>query len=134
MARELGLYVVAAIIRDTSNRLLMVRKRHTVAFLNPGGKPENGESDVEALKRELREEVGVETTACVHFKKYYGISENEGVPITLNIFEVNIVGVPVASAEIEEVVWLASDYSDHGIVTAKMFHQIERDLIEMSIW
>jgi hypothetical protein len=61
-------------------------------------------------------------------------SENEGVPITLNIFEVDIVGVPVASAEIEEVVWLASDYSDHGIVTAKMFHQIQHDLIEMSIW
>jgi 8-oxo-dGTP diphosphatase len=59
--------VVAAVISDGS-RLLVCRrppeKRHGGLWEFPGGKCEPGETDLQALHRELREELGVEVTSC----------------------------------------------------------------------
>lgn len=48
---------VAALIRDPDGRVLLVRKRGTEAFMQPGGKREVGENDVAALSREIAEEL-----------------------------------------------------------------------------
>ena len=37
--------VVAAVIRDDSGRVLLVRKRGTTAFMQPGGKRDTGEDE-----------------------------------------------------------------------------------------
>ena len=50
--------MVAALIRDGDGRVLLVRKRGTAAFMQPGGKRDAGESDVAALAREIGEELG----------------------------------------------------------------------------
>ncbi|HZP68639.1 MAG TPA: NUDIX domain-containing protein [Pseudolabrys sp.] len=50
--------VVAALIRDEQGRVLLVRKRGTAAFMQPGGKRDPGESELAALARELTEELG----------------------------------------------------------------------------
>lgn len=52
--------VVAAVVVGPDGRVLMVRKRGTAIFMNPGGKPEPGEGSVEALRRELIEEIGLD--------------------------------------------------------------------------
>ncbi|WP_457489191.1 NUDIX domain-containing protein, partial [Tardiphaga sp. P5_C10] len=39
-------------------RLLLVRKRGGRSYILPGGKPEQGESDFQALAREVEEELG----------------------------------------------------------------------------
>jgi 8-oxo-dGTP diphosphatase len=41
-----------------ANRLLLVRKRGGVSYILPGGKPEAGEDDYQALAREVDEELG----------------------------------------------------------------------------
>ena len=46
-------------ITDAAGRVLVVRKHGTSVFMQPGGKPEPGESAAEALARELQEEVGL---------------------------------------------------------------------------
>jgi 8-oxo-dGTP diphosphatase len=47
--------IVAALIRDDAGRVLLVRKRGTSAFMQPGGKRDPGEDDVAALAREIDE-------------------------------------------------------------------------------
>ena len=54
---------MAALIRDEAGRVLLVRKRGTAAFMQPGGKRDAGESDVAALARELVEELGCRVSA-----------------------------------------------------------------------
>jgi 8-oxo-dGTP diphosphatase len=49
---KVGLAVIKA------DHLLLVRKRGTISYILPGGKPERGEDDVAALCREIDEELG----------------------------------------------------------------------------
>lgn len=51
--------VSAVCVFDATGRLLTVRKRGTGMFMHPGGKPEPGETAVQAAARELAEEVGI---------------------------------------------------------------------------
>jgi 8-oxo-dGTP diphosphatase len=62
---------VAALVEDGSGRVLITQRRPQ-AFMPlkwefPGGKVESGETDPEALSREIREELGVEIEVGNHF-------------------------------------------------------------------
>ena len=57
------IFVSAAVITDAAGRVLVVRKHGTSVFMQPGGKPEPGESAAQALSRELHEEVGLVVAA-----------------------------------------------------------------------
>jgi 8-oxo-dGTP diphosphatase len=75
------LRVVAGLIRQEGRVLLTQRKpgRHLgLAWEFPGGKVEAGETDEEALRREMREELGVDVvvgTRCFETRHTYGTRE-----------------------------------------------------------
>ncbi len=54
------LRIAAAIVVDEEGRNLLVRKRGSTQFMQAGGKLEEGEVAIEALARELAEELGFE--------------------------------------------------------------------------
>ncbi len=101
--------IAAAIIRDANGNLLLVRKRGTSAFMQPGGKIEIDELPVNALARELREEldIGIADDTAVHIGRFRVPATNEpGSMVEAELFEVTMSGEPVPAAEIEEMIWL----------------------------
>ncbi len=101
--------VVAALIRDEAGRVLLVRKRGTAAFMQPGGKRDAGESDVAALSREIVEELG----CCVDQRtaRSLGVFEcqaaNEpGFQVRAAVYAVDVEGAITPRAEIDEMVWV----------------------------
>jgi 8-oxo-dGTP diphosphatase len=107
--------IVAAIIEDDSGRLLLVRKRGTDRFMQAGGKIDAGETAADALVRELREELAVTVTAddLVYLGRFDAPAANEaGYVVDAEVFFASLDGTPVASAEIEELIWMSP--SDAG--------------------
>lgn len=51
--------MAAVVIMDRAQRVLTVRKRGTGRFMQPGGKPEPGESGLQTAVREVSEEIGL---------------------------------------------------------------------------
>ncbi|MGX9671432.1 NUDIX hydrolase [Mycobacterium sp. HM-7] len=99
--------IVAAVVVDERGRLLLVRKRGTTAFMQPGGKLEPGESPVDALVREVREELGVGVTDVRELGHHTAIAANEpGHSVAADLFFVRLDGVPQIAAEIEEMAWI----------------------------
>ncbi len=108
---EARIHVSAAVITDAEGRLLLVRKRGTTAFMQPGGKPEPGESPAETLARELEEELGLtlDAAAFVDLGSFTAAAANEpGHLVVADVFTVDIgAQQPVAAAEIAELRWVS---------------------------
>ncbi|WP_369523971.1 exonuclease domain-containing protein [Salinibacterium soli] len=103
------LRVAAGIITDPEGRTLVVRKRGTTAFMQAGGKIEPGESALEALTRELLEEVGLildpDTTEYLGSFRAEAANEPDTV-IRAEVFALVSDGMLAAAGEIEELRWL----------------------------
>ena len=53
------IHVTAVVLLDREGRVLLVRKRGTSMWMNPGGKPEAGEDGARCGAREVAEELGL---------------------------------------------------------------------------
>jgi 8-oxo-dGTP diphosphatase len=101
--------IVAALIRDDAGRVLLVRKRGTNAFMQPGGKRDPGEDDIAALAREIGEELGC---GLVHdsirsLGEFEAVSANEpGWRVRAALYGIDVTGDITPKAEIDEVVWI----------------------------
>ena len=101
--------VVAALVRNRLGHLLLVRKKGTSAFMQPGGKREPGENDLAALTRELDEEIGcpIVPGSAVALGTYEDTAAHEpGRIVRAAIYEVRIAGEADCGAEIAETIWL----------------------------
>ena len=100
--------VVAALIRDNDGRVLLVRKRGTSAFMQPGGKRDVDENDVAALSREVAEELGCRVVA--ETARPLGVFDcaaaNEPGYRQAAVYAVDVEGMVEPKAEIDEVVWV----------------------------
>lgn len=100
-------------IRLESGRILSTRSHGNDVFYLPGGKREPGESDVETLVREIREElsVAVQPRSARHFGIFEAQAHGhaEGVMVQMTCYTAEYQGT-LPSSEIAELQWLG--YAD----------------------
>ena len=107
----------AVLLRDGDGRILLVRKRGTRRFMQPGGKLEPGEDFRTAAAREVNEELGLSVIPgdLTDIGRWYGPAANEANTfIDAGLFALTLPGpcgtgnavAPRAAAEIEETLWL----------------------------
>jgi len=99
--------IVAAVVLDDDGRLLVVRKRGTTVFIQPGGKLEPGETPAAALVREVREELGVGVLTVREIGHHEAPAANEpGHTVEADLFLVELDAPPRVCAEIDELAWV----------------------------
>ena len=120
----MSLEVVAAIIFFENKILATQRKFHKDAafsykFEFPGGKVENNEDKITALRRELLEELNLELTNFKHFASYnysydtdkiklhFFISNANELKLTLKVHKAYKL---VTVKKLSQLEWLAADY------------------------
>lgn len=95
----------AALVTVRDGSLLLCRKHGSETWILPGGKIEPGESALDALLRELAEELGDLQVRDVAFHAAYDSLTDQGMPIRLELFTGILVGEPTPRAEIAELRW-----------------------------
>src|ERR1700744_4999550 len=101
--------IVAALIRDSAGRVLLVRKRGTAVFMQPGGKRDPSEDDMAALAREIAEELG-----CFMFRnsikpleEFDAVAANEpGWRLHACLYGIDVTGDIVPNREIDDMIWI----------------------------
>ena len=93
-------------------KILSTRSKGKDKYYIPGGKREAGESDIETLVREVKEELSVDIIESS--AKLYGVFEAqahgkaEGVIVKMTCYTAEFIGELKADSEIAEIVWLTT--------------------------
>lgn len=101
--------VVAALIHE-GDRLLVCRRGADGLFPLkwefPGGKVEVGEEDMEALRRELREELGIDMRGATEVLRTYHVYSGS-MEVDLRFFRVEDFAGPVVNRAFFEIRWVS---------------------------
>lgn len=105
------IHIAAALILDPAGRTLLVRKHGTVAFQQPGGKLELGETAAQAVIRELAEEIGLfaDPASLLPMGRFSAPAANEpGQRVVADVFVLRLdSGADITpAAEIAEARWI----------------------------
>ena len=94
-------------------KILSTRSKGKDKYYIPGGKREAGETDIETLVREVKEELSVDIVESS--AKRYGVFEAqahgkaEGVIVKMTCYTAEYTGELKADSEIAEIVWLTTE-------------------------
>jgi 8-oxo-dGTP diphosphatase len=110
MAQRRRIPCVGAIIKDPGGRLLLIRRGHAPEagrWSLPGGRVEPGESDQQAVIREIREETGLEIECDQLVGSVKRISPPDAV-LEIRDYAATVTGgVLVAGDDAAEVRWVS---------------------------
>lgn len=103
------------VVKD--EKLLLVKPKVSSWLLMPGGKPKEGESAVDALKREIGEELGcgIEEATISFLGRFEDKNADGTAMVAIDLYSGKLLGEPRPCSEIEELVWVAPDSADERI-------------------
>ena len=108
-----------AFIYLNDKTILSTRSRDKDKYYIPGGKREHGETDIQTLVREVKEELDVNIIeSSAEFLGVYQAQahgKKDGVIVKMTCYTADFIGELKASSEIAELVWLS--YSDIELVS-----------------
>lgn len=118
--------IAAAVLIGPDGRTLLVRKRGTQAFMQPGGKIDAHEQPIEALARELEEELAlkIDPVRATYLGHFCAPAVNEpGFEVQAELFLLHIDADVAPAAEIEEVQWI-DPRGDGGLTLAPLTGEV----------
>lgn len=99
-----------AYLHIRERKVLTARSKNNDTFYIPGGKRELGESDQQALMREVYEELTIKLlpNTIQYIGQFEAQAHNkpEGVKVRMTCYDGDYEGIIKASSEIEEIEWL----------------------------
>jgi len=123
-------------VRD--GKILLCRKKHTTSLLIlPGGCREPGESSLDCLARELREELGDVAISAAELLGAYtdraaGTETSPPKTVRIELYRAELIGEPAASSEIAELVWFG-ERDNRSQLAPSIARKILPDLLERGI-
>src|ERR1700723_3053328 len=120
-------------VRD--GRILLCRKRHSRPLLIlPGGCREPGESSMDCLSRELREELGDVAVSAVEYIGIYSdqAAGSEPKTVRIELYGAELCGEPTAQSEIAELVWFGAE-DDRALLAPSIANKILPDLLSRGL-
>ncbi len=99
--------VAIAVIRR--RRLLLVRKKSLKELILPGGKPHTGEPKMKALRRELKEELGVSIKSAGFIGRFSDRAAGRKSMLVVFLYKGEITGKPKPQMEIRSAVWVSKN-------------------------
>lgn len=103
-----------------NDKILSTKSKGKSIFYLPGGKRELGESDVQALTREIREELSVDlqedSVAFIGTFEAQADGHKSGIIVRMTCYSGKYIGQLKPGSEIEEFVWLS--YDDKNKISA----------------
>jgi 8-oxo-dGTP diphosphatase len=120
-------------IRDGKVLLCRKKRGHSLLIL-PGGKREAGESSLECLERELREELGQVTAVSPELVGIYTheAAGGKGKIVRIELYSAELAGEARAQAEIGELVWFSAE-DERALLAPSLAEVIFPDLIERGL-
>lgn len=110
-----------------ARRLLVVRKKGTVRYILPGGKPESGEDDLQALVREIDEELGCRLDRnTVAFLGCFSdlAAEMVNTTVTIRLYAAQLMETPHPRSEIEQIKWFSPDTDSDTLLAPSLQNKI----------
>lgn len=106
----------------SDNKIAMVRSHNKQLFYIPGGKRELGETDEQALIREIEEELAVilEPSSIRFYGEFTGLADGkqDGTQVRIRCYFANYQGTATPAAEIAELAWFNCHDLSHCSSTA----------------
>jgi 8-oxo-dGTP diphosphatase len=106
-------------IRPEDSKILSTRSRGKDVYYIPGGKREPGETDVQTLVREIREEldVAIAPGSATHVGTFEAQAHGHavGIAVRMTCYTADYQGTLTPSSEIDELIWLT--YADRDRVS-----------------
>jgi 8-oxo-dGTP diphosphatase len=108
-------------------RLLLVRKRGGRSYILPGGKPERGEDDFQALAREIDEELGcgIDASSVYYLGAFSDVAADlENTVVTVRLYAARLTGSPAPTSEIEQLEWFSPHVASRITLAPSLQNQI----------